>query len=132
MRVGGWIEVLLTIDEFEQLVAEAWNNLPSYFLERLENVAITVEEWPDRETLRLAGLKNPAQLLGFYYGVPLTHRTSEYGMVAPDRITLFRRPILLGCRTDDEARALVPHVLRHEIAHYFGIDDDRLEELNAY
>ena len=117
---------------FERLVAEALEALPEVFRSRLENVEIVVEDWPDRRTMRLAGVRSPADLLGFYHGVPLTRRTSHYMLVLPDKITLYRQPILMRCRTLEEVRDLVARTLRHEIAHYFGIDDDRLEEIGAY
>ncbi len=119
-------------DEFEGLVAEAFERLPAAFTTRLDNVAIIVEEYADRGTLRRMGLRHPAELMGLYHGVPLTERTHDYGLVAPDVISLYRQPILLQCQSAEEARALVERVLRHEIAHYFGISDDRLEELDAY
>jgi predicted Zn-dependent protease with MMP-like domain len=117
---------------FERFVAEALEALPEVFRNRLENVEIVVEDWPDRRTMRLAGVRSPTDLLGFYHGVPLTRRTSNYMLVLPDKITLYRQPILMRCRTLEEVRDLVARTLRHEIAHYFGIDDDRLEEIGAY
>jgi len=117
---------------FERLVAEALEALPEVFRNHLENVEIVVEDWPDRRTMRLAGVRSPTDLLGFYHGVPLTRRTSHYMLVLPDKITLYRQPILMRCRTLEEVRDLVARTLRHEIAHYFGIDDDRLEEIGAY
>jgi predicted Zn-dependent protease with MMP-like domain len=117
---------------FEDLVAEAFNNLPPFFLEQLENVAVVVEDWPDPATLRLAGVASPYQLLGFYHGVPKTARTTDYGLVPPDRISIYRRPIEVRCRSVEELRTLVEHVLRHEIAHHFGISDHRLDEIGAY
>lgn len=124
----GWMDA----ETFEGLVEEAWDALPESFRAQLDNVEVIVEEWPDAETLRLAKVRHPSQLLGFYHGVPLTERTRGYHMVAPDRISLYRQPILLHCRTADDVRSLVPHVLRHEIAHHFGISDARLHELGAY
>jgi predicted Zn-dependent protease with MMP-like domain len=117
---------------FEQLVAEALEALPEVFRQRLENVEIVVEDWPDRQTMRMAGVRSPADLLGFYHGVPLTRRTSNYMLVLPDKISIYRQPILMRCRTLEEVRAMVARILRHEIAHYFGIDDERLEEIGAY
>ncbi|PKO22690.1 MAG: hypothetical protein CVU38_08015 [Chloroflexi bacterium HGW-Chloroflexi-1] len=119
-------------DTFENLVAEAIENLPEAFLEMLDNVAILVEDWPDRETLRVAGIRSPYQLLGFYHGVPQTARTTYYGLVPPDRISIYRRSIEQQCRTPAEMRELVGRVVRHEIAHHFGISDDRLHEIGAY
>jgi predicted Zn-dependent protease with MMP-like domain len=71
-------------------------------------------------------------LLGFYHGVPLTKRTTNYNMVTPDKTSIYQKPIEAQCRTEEELRQLVIRVLRHEVAHYFGIDDDRLDELGAY
>jgi len=116
---------------FERLVAEAVETLPEYFLEKMDNVEVVVEEWPDRETLQQAGVAHPAELLGFYRGVPLTRRTSSYGMVLPDKITIYRRPILMRCRSHEEVRETVQRVIRHELAHHFGLDDERLRELGV-
>ena len=119
-------------DDFEGLVAEAIQSLPDNFRERLENVEVVVEEWPDPETLRQAHLRHPAGLLGFYHGIPQTERTTHYGMVLPDKITIYRQPILRRCRSWREVRELTFSVVRHEIAHHFGISDDRLLEIGAY
>ena len=118
--------------DFDRLVAQALDELPEVFRERLENVEVVVEDWPDRQTMRLAGIRHPADLLGFYHGVPLTERSQGYNLVLPDKISIYRQPILMRCRTRDNVRATVRHVLRHEVAHYFGIDDDRLREIGAY
>ena len=118
--------------DFEGLVHEALDSLPSYFRERIDNVAIVVEDWPDQQTLRLAGVRRPEELQGFYHGIPLTKRTSGYMLVAPDKISIYRQPILMQCHNGHEVKALVTHVVQHEVAHYFGIDDDRLREIGAY
>ena len=75
-------------------------------------------------------MKRGQSLLGLYEGVPLTKRGSHYGMVAPDRITIFRRPIEAKCRHDTKITAEIQSVIRHEIAHHFGIGDAKLEQLN--
>lgn len=117
---------------FERLVAEAVDALPEFFQEKLDNIAVVVEDWPDQETMRLAGVRSPAEILGFYHGVPQTKRTHNYALVPPDRISIYRRPIEMRCRTVRDVRRLVSRVVRHEIAHHFGIDDDRLQEIGAY
>ena len=124
--------VAMNPELFEKLVAEAFDRLPQVFLERLENVAVVVEDWPDPATMRAVRVSSPYQLLGFYHGVPQTVRTKDYGLVPPDRISIYRRPIEVRCRTVEEARQLVERVLLHEIAHHFGISDDRLDEIGAY
>ena len=123
---------MVELNDFEQWVDEAIAGLPAYFRERMDNVAITVEDWADYATLRAAGLRRPDELLGFYHGIPLTKRTSGYVLVAPDKISIYCQPILMQCRTLQQAQALTHRVVRHEVAHYFGIDDDRLRELGAY
>ena len=117
---------------FERLVADSLNDLPEAFRARLDNVDVVVEDWPAPETMRLAGIDHPAQLLGFYHGVPQTKRTHHYGLVLPDKISIYQRPIEMRCRTMEQVRTTVQHVLQHEIAHHFGLDDDQLREIGAY
>ncbi len=119
-------------EQFDELVLRAIEDLPDAFLDCLENVAIVVEEWPDRATLQSVGVRRRANLLGLYHGIPQTERTHGYNLVMPDKISIYRRPILMRCRTEPEIRDLVQRVVRHEIAHHFGIDDDRLTEIGAY
>ena len=119
-------------DLFERLVVEALDALPEEFRQHLDNVEVVVEDWPDAHTLRLAGVRSRWGLLGFYHGVPQTQRTTSYALVPPDRISIYRYPILHVCRTAVEVREMVGRVVRHEIAHHFGISDDRLHELGAY
>ncbi len=118
--------------DFERLVIEAVEALPEAIRTQLENVEIVVEEWPDPAVLRHMGLRNPFSVLGFYHGIPRTQRTSHYGMVLPDKISIYRQPILRRCRNWREVRELVFSVVRHEVAHHFGITDERLRELGAY
>ncbi len=116
---------------FAELVAEALDSLPEEFLERMENVEVTIDDWPSREDLEEAGLspRDKDQLLGLYVGVPLTLRGSGYSAL-PDRITIFQKPLERFTGDDeDEIREQVRHTVIHEIAHYYGIDDDRLDEL---
>jgi predicted Zn-dependent protease with MMP-like domain len=117
---------------FEQLVAQALDELPQEFQDKLDNVEVTVEDWADRETLRLAGVRHPAMLLGFYHGVPQTKRTHHYGLVLPDKISIYQRPIEMRCRTQEEVRSTIQRVVRHELGHHFGLSDDRLREIGAY
>jgi predicted Zn-dependent protease with MMP-like domain len=117
---------------FEHLVAEALDELPDEFREKLDNVQVVVEDWPSWETIRLARVRHPTELLGFYHGVPQTKRTHNYGLVLPDKISIYRRPIEMRCRSLAQVRRLIRRVLRHEIAHHFGLDDNRLREIGAY
>lgn len=116
-------------ENFERLVIIAFQTLPDEFLSRLQNVAVVVEESPTNSQLRSAGITDSQTLLGLYEGVPQTRRGSHYGLVLPDKITLFRKPIEAGCRNDDEIGVLIENVVKHEIAHHFGISDARLEQI---
>lgn len=123
----------LSRSEFESLVAEALDDLPLFFQEKLDNIEVLVQAWPTQGDLRRAGLSRGRSLLGLYHGVPLTQRTQGYNLVPPDTITLFQGPIERAAGGDRQRiRAQVRHTVVHEIAHFFGISDDRLRELGAY
>jgi predicted Zn-dependent protease with MMP-like domain len=113
-------------DEFEQLVADALDAIPPELGERMDNVVVLVEDEPTPEQLE----GNPDGLLGLYEGVDLTERSPfDYAGVLPDRITIFRLPHLAEATSWDDLVDLVHETVIHEVAHHFGIDDGRLEEL---
>ena len=116
-------------DKFEALVARAIDNLPPEFQRKLENVDIVVENWPTPRQLRPTKHSHPAQLLGLYQGVPQTRRGRRYGLVLPDKISIFQKPIEEYCRFGHEIEATVEEVVRHEIAHHFGFDDNTLRKI---
>lgn len=116
-------------ERFEWLVARAVENLPGEFRTKLENVDVVVEAWPTKGQLAKAGLRRGQTLLGLYQGVPLTKRGRHYGLVAPDKITIFQKPIEAKCGFEAEIIAEIQRVVRHEIAHHFGIGDARLKQL---
>jgi len=108
-------------DTFGRLVEEALDSIPPELGRVMRNVAVLVEDY--------GGSPN---LLGLYQGVPLTARTSSYGGVLPDRITIYRLPICHRARDLADVVQQVRHTVIHEVAHHFGISDERLEELGAY
>lgn len=116
-------------DHFEQLVADALHSLPDEFQERLENIDVVVEDKPTREKLAEVGLRPGDTLYGLYEGVPLTRRTTSYGLVLPDKISIYKKPIESSCRSDEEIKRKVREVVQHEIAHYFGFSDEQLDEM---
>ncbi len=116
---------------FETLVTQALDDLPETFLKALENVEVVVEPEPSVEQQRRL-LSPGSTLLGLYEGVPRTWRSSNYGLVAPDKITIFEGPIRRSSHDDLSLKSLVQRTVLHEIAHHFGISDDRLRELGAY
>jgi predicted Zn-dependent protease with MMP-like domain len=95
----------------------------------VHNVDIVIERRPTAEDRRIAGLGRGETLLGLYHGVPLTHRGESYNLVPPDRISIYQEPIEQMCRDDSEVREQVRKTVLHELGHYFGIDDARLDEL---
>ena len=119
-------------EEFEQLVVEALDALPEFFQEKLQNIEVVVADWPTVAELQSVGLKPGQLLLGLYQGVPLTRRTHNYGMVLPDKVTIFQGPIERVCHSREQVIRQVQHTVKHELAHHFGISDDRLRELGAY
>lgn len=123
----------MDLEHFEILVEQAIESIPETLLAYMDNVEILVEEWPTRAQLNSVGIPRGNLLLGLYEGVPLTERTTHYGLVLPDKITIFRRPILMVTPGNDEAvRNQIRRTVLHEIAHHFGISDERLIELGAY
>ena len=108
----------VTPARFEEMVGEALDALPEGLGRLMQNVAVTVEHD-----------QGPPGLLGLYEGIPLTSRTSQYAGVLPDRITIYRQAICAICRTEQEVADQVRRTVVHEVAHHFGIDDDRLTEL---
>jgi len=126
------MEPKFTAEEFEELVVQALEALPPFFQEKLQNIEVVVADWPTEAERRSVGLRPGYWLFGLYHGIPLTKRTSHYGLVLPDKITIFRMPIEQVCRTPEEVIQKVQHTVRHEIAHHFGISDDRLRQLGAY
>jgi predicted Zn-dependent protease with MMP-like domain len=116
---------------FERLVAEALDGLPLDLQEKMQNVDVVIKDWPTRAELRRAALPPGETLLGLYDGVPLTKRTSRYGLVLPDKITVYQGPIEACCRTAEEVRRQVRQVVLHELGHHFGISEERLRELGV-
>ncbi len=116
-------------ERFEWLVAKAVDSLPDEFHTKLENIDVVVEDQPNPSQLTDAGLKRGETLLGLYQGVPLTRRGRHYGLVVPDKITIFQKPIETKCKYDVEITAEIRRVVLHEIAHHFGISDARLRQL---
>ena len=112
-------------ERFEELVARAVEE----FREQLENVVIMVEDYPSSDQLRHSHTGRDSILLGLYEGIPHTERGTYYGMVPPDKISIFQKNIESVFRNEDEIIKEIGRVVRHEIAHHFGIGDARLDEL---
>lgn len=115
----------MTIESFELIVREAYNNLPESILSKIENVEIIVQDYPD---VFLNHPGSPGNLLGLYTGVPLKYRGTGYGMypISPDRIYIFKRNIESVCTNDNQLVEKIFEVLYHEIGHYFGMDETEI------
>ena len=107
-------------EEFDELVADALDQIPPELARLISNCVVLVEDDVP---------PGSPQLMGLYVGIPLTSRTTTYAGVLPDRITLYRRPILSVCRDHDDVVEEIVVTVVHEIAHHFGIDDERLHDL---
>lgn len=118
-------------EAFEQLVVEALDDLPPAFAAYLDNVEVIVARRPTREQRRVLGVKPWQTLYGMYEGVPYTERTSSM-LVMPDTIVIFQDALVRDFRSAAELREQVRRTVLHEIAHLFGISDERLRALGAY
>ncbi|HET9490551.1 MAG TPA: metallopeptidase family protein [Methylomirabilota bacterium] len=119
----------MTRQQFEALVEKALRRLPRPFRERLANIVIVIEDWPDDDTLADMGIEPPDTLYGLYRGVDLPRRDSSYGNVLPDTITIYQGPIEEDCRNREEMTDLVRETVVHEIGHYFGLDDETMHQI---
>ncbi len=117
-------------EEIEAIARRALAALPETFAEHLREVVLLVEDFADDETLRAMGIDDPFDLTGIYEGLPLTEKSVDQSGTLPDRIRLFRRPILdEWADGDDTLEHLVAHVLIHEVGHHFGLSDEDMHAL---
>ncbi|MEK7594787.1 MAG: metallopeptidase family protein [Patescibacteria group bacterium] len=115
-------------EEFQRLIDEALGELPKQQVENIKNVAILYEDLPTEDQRAKTNLHPNQTLLGLYEGIPLTKRQGM-STTLPDKITLFRVPLQYQSNTPAELKENIKHTLWHEIAHYFGLDHDRIHEL---
>jgi predicted Zn-dependent protease with MMP-like domain len=119
----------MTREQFEQHVTEALQSIPKRFRDAMRNIAIVVEDEPERELLREMDIHPPDTLFGLYQGTPLTERRWEYGNVLPDRILLFQGPHEREAVDDDDLIGSIAETLIHEIGHYFGLSEEEIEDI---
>lgn len=113
--------------DFERLVEMGIEAIPERFLEKLDNVAIVIEDEPKRRHLKQHGLGRGSTLLGLYEGIPLADRNGDLSGILPDKITIFRKPIEDAARDDDDVLRIVRDTVWHEIAHHFGLDEGEVQ-----
>ncbi len=116
-------------DRFLTLVDEAVDSLPTRFREAMTNIAIVVQDDPTAEQLAEVEVEPPDTIYGLYEGLPLPERQWAHGNVLPDKITLFRNPILEDSVDDDDVVVGVGETLIHEVGHYFGLSEDEIMEI---
>ena len=119
----------MTRREFEALVDTALRKLPRAFREKLANIAVVVEDWADDDTLEEMGIEPPDTLYGLYRGVDLMRRDTSYGNVLPDTIHIYQGPIEEDCADPEAMADLVREVVVHEVGHYFGLDDETMDDI---
>lgn len=121
----------LNANDFEQLVSQGIDKIPKLYYEKLQNVAFVVEDEPSDEQRLKLKLHCNQSLFGLYEGIPLTKRGAGYNLVLPDKITIFRLPILSVANSLEEVKRQVSKTVWHEVAHYFGLDHDRIHHLES-
>ena len=119
----------LSDEEFDQLISHAMDELPQEYIKGLNNVAVLYADDPDEYQIEKSGLQEGNILLGLYEGIPLTKRGAGYTFVLPDKITLFKNSILQVVRNPQELREQIKRTLWHEIAHYYGLEHERIHSL---
>jgi predicted Zn-dependent protease with MMP-like domain len=119
----------LSDEGFNQLISRAMDELPQQYIRGLNNVAIVYADWPDANQAKKAHLEPGNVLLGLYEGIPLTKRGAGYNLVLPDKITLFKQSILRVVADEASLFEQIKRTLWHEIAHYYGLDHDRIDEI---
>lgn len=117
---------------FEKLVMKAIEKLPKAFKDSLENVDVVIKDEPTPEEAASVDVAHRRMVLGLYQGVPLLRRSHYYGMVMPDKVSIFKKNIERVCTTDEDIVRVVTHTVHHELAHHFGISDARLRRLGIY
>jgi predicted Zn-dependent protease with MMP-like domain len=120
-----------SLDEIDALARAALTRLPEAFARHLGEVVLQIEDFADEETLAALGIEDPFQLTGIYEGIALSEKSIDHSGAMPDRIRLFRAPILDEWieRGDESLEHLVAHVMVHEVGHHFGLSDEDMHAL---
>lgn len=119
----------LSDQQFENLVSQAIDNIPQKYYKHIDNLAFVVEAEPSAQQRNELKLHCHQTLFGLYQGVPLNRRSANYSLVIPDKITIFKKPILVLANDIESARKIVNNTVWHEVAHYFGLDHQRIHQL---
>lgn len=118
-------------EDFEKLVADGMDAIPKEFIDKIKNVAVTIADFPTRAQLQKVKARPGSTLFGLYEGIPQIRRGNSYSGVLPDKITIFKVPLLCVATDLDDLKERVKNTVWHEIAHHFGLDHDRIHELES-
>lgn len=121
----------MTKEKFEKLVEESLREVPQKLKKYIKNLAVIIEDAPSKEVYDRLGTPRSHSILGVYHGVPLKDRGPYYGNIPPDVITIYQKPIILLCRTEEEIKQKVREVVLHEIGHFFGLSERKLREIES-
>jgi len=121
----------VTRDQFDRSVAEALDQIPEIFRRKMDNVEVLVEDFADRETLRSLDIDSRWNLLGLYVGVPVIHQSFFSVNVLPDRIYLFRHPIVLAAGSPEKVPTVIKDVVIHELGHHLGFTDAQIYAMSG-
>ncbi len=116
-------------EEFEKLVADGMDAIPEEFISKIKNVAVVIADFPTTDQLQKVKARPGTTLFGLYEGIPQIKRGNSYSGVLPDKITIFKIPLLCVASDLDDLRARVKNTVWHEIAHHFGLDHTRIHEI---
>ena len=125
------MKVTITDEQFSALISKAMDELPRKYITPLDNVVITYDDEPTDHQRAKMKLRHDQSLYGLYEGIPLTQRGAGYNLVLPDKITIFKYPMLDYAEDEAALFGQIKHTLWHEIAHYYGLDHDQIHEIEA-
>ena len=123
------MRVAISREHFTRLVEEALRDIPRRFRAEMKNVAVIVEDEPPPDVLEELEVEPGDTLFGLYQGTPLPERSWSHGNSLPDRISIYRGPILEACEDDEEIRDCIAETVIHEFGHYFGMSEEQIEEI---
>lgn len=116
-------------EEFKKIVSDAIDGIPPRYANNINNLAFVIEDEPSKSQIQRGKIHPGHTLLGLYEGIPLTRRNSNYNLVLPDKISLFKRPIEQNSASLEQLISIVKKTVWHEVAHYYGLGHDRIHEL---
>lgn len=116
-------------EDFARLISRAIDEMPEQYITHLDNVVITYDDDPNEHQTAKLRMRGDSMLLGLYEGIPLTKRGAGYNLVLPDKITLFKNPLRAVSHDEHSFYSQIKHTLWHEIAHFYGLDHDKIHEI---